>query len=381
MKILHLIIDHQVIERNLKKFERLFPQCNDVMVFIYSSNLKHLKEYVSCPHVSKRNARQIGKCFDFSSYKYIVAHYLTPEMIDFIGYAPSYIHVCWDIYGADLYDQFLAPMGFRLQFSDSSQFASLPTRILKKIGLLDLILFVWFRNKMRIGFIREKYFSEITCRLNSIEVGCIGDARLLEKYSGKNYTVYRVFNYSLKETLGDLYGSPYSKGNGILVGNSASLSNNHLYVLEYLSKIDIGNSEIIMSLSYGGNPRYRKEIVANYNKQFPGKINCLLNYMPLSEYNRLFLKLKAMVMAAWRQESIGTIVMGLYLGLKIYMSNKSPLYLSLKEEGFFLYTIEDVDNNDFVLPLTIEEQQHNRNLLLELYNEDLFDIELRKQFV
>ena len=45
MKILHLIIDHQVIERMLGVYENVFPYHNDVIIFSLTTNFKHLHKY------------------------------------------------------------------------------------------------------------------------------------------------------------------------------------------------------------------------------------------------------------------------------------------------------------------------------------------------
>ena len=121
MRILHLIIDHQVIERTLGVYESLFPGCNEVVIFNQGSGLKHIKKYSDCIQVDRKTVRAIGKTFDFSRFDNIVAHYLTFEMIDFIDYAPRNIKVCWEIYGYDLYNQFLEPLGYKLQLVDGKR--------------------------------------------------------------------------------------------------------------------------------------------------------------------------------------------------------------------------------------------------------------------
>ena len=41
-------------------------------------------------------------------------------------------------------------------------------------------------------------------------------------------------------------------GNSIMIGNSASGTNNHEYVMRILSKLDIGSRRVIVPLSYSG---------------------------------------------------------------------------------------------------------------------------------
>lgn len=383
MKILHLIIDHQVIERTLGVYEKVFPGCNDVLVFSEKKSpvhLKHLNKYASCMIVTKENVIQTGKAFDFEGYDHVVIHYLIWQMIEFVKLVPTNVKVCWEIYGYDLYNQFLEPLGYKIQQVDSKKYLSPKSRLLKSLKLDGLYLYLRSGNGMRFNPIRNKLFKQITSRVDSIAVCCTGDAKVLTEYTGREYQVFKAFNYSLHETLGELYGAPFNDAKGIMIGNSASFSNNHLYVLEMMKKFQIGDANIIMPLSYGGVPQYKDEVMDAYKKEYPGQVNFLLEYMPLHEYNRTFLKIGTMILASWRQESIGTIMMGFYLGIKVFMSNKSPLYQSLEEEGFVVYVIEDATNTNFSVPLTVEQKEHNRNLLLKDYSEEAFEKELNRQF-
>lgn len=383
MKILHLIIDHQVIERTLGVYEKVFPGCNDVLVFSEKKNpvqWKHLNKYALGTIVTRENLQQTSKSYDFEGCDHVVIHYLIWQMIEFVKFVPSNVKVCWEIYGYDLYNQFLEPLGYKIQQVDSKKYLSPKSRLLKSLKLDGLYLYLRSGNGMRFNPVRNKLFKQITSRVNSIAVCCSGDAKVLEEYTGRKYQVFKAFNYSLHETLGELYSAPFNDATGIMIGNSASLSNNHLYVLEMMKKFQIGDASIIMPLSYGGVPQYKEEVMDVYKKEYPGQVNFLLEYMPLHEYNKTFLNVGTMILASWRQESIGTIMMGFYLGIKVYMSNKSPLYQSLKEEGFVLYAIEDVTTSSFGMPLSLEQKEHNRNLLLIDYSEEAFEKELKRQF-
>ena len=140
------------------------------------------------------------------------------------------------------------------------------------------------------------------------------------------------------------------------------------------------DSDIVLTLSYGGNLRYRDAVIKSYSKAFPNRIKTFLNYIPLHEYNKSFLGYNSMVMAAWRQESIGTIMLAFYLGIKVYMSERSPLCNSLKKEGFKIYAIESNDIEHISKPLSMEDRIHNRNLLLETYNEQNIINSVRTHF-
>lgn len=370
MKILHLINDHQVIERTLGVYENIFPKQNDVLLFNNMAEIKHLDKYASVPVVTSKNLKSVAKSYDFSGVTYVIAHYMTMDKIDFIKFVPKDIHVCWEVYGYDLYNQFLEPNGYQISYTDPRpylkySFAIQHLNVLFKIGLIlkgYKAPFTWQKN-------RE--FKYISNRINSIQYCCSYDAKFIEKYSHRSIPSYEVFNYSLSEVLGDLKDSPFTSGKHILVGNSASFSNNHLYVLGFLKKVGLTpNTKLIMPLSYGGTTKYADFVEKEYCYAFPQKVNTLRDYMPLHEYNKMFLDINSCIMSAWRQESIGTIIMCLYLGIKVFMSNKSPLYKWLVECGFKLFELESVTHESLESPLDDDIRQFNRHLVLERYSEE-----------
>lgn len=379
--ILHLIIDHQVIERSLGIYEELFPNRNRVLIFSDMTSFKHLSKYADNTIVSRHNIKDVASFYDFTNVKYVIAHYLTFEMVDFVREMPKSIHFCWEIYGYDLYNQFLDKQGYKLYYTNPFKYADWhPVFRTYFRELFDILLELKgykYKSKRSI----RKCFNYITKRTNSIGVCCEGDKTVLEKFSKRNYSSFDFCNYSLKETLGNLYGHDYSNGTKVLVGNSASFSNNHMYVLKYLKKNALAHeSKIMMSLSYGGTDSYKEMVMREYNKEFAGNVECLLSYMPLHEYNNIFLQLNSLVLCAWRQESIGTIFMGFYLGLRIYMSKKSPLYTSLSKLGFYVFTIESSDINDINVPLELTKREHNRNLLFNTFNEKRISQNLLNHF-
>lgn len=77
--ILHLIIDHQVIERSLGIYEELFPNRNRVLIFSDMTSFKHLSKYADNTIVSRHNIKDVASFYDFTNVKYVIAHYLTFE--------------------------------------------------------------------------------------------------------------------------------------------------------------------------------------------------------------------------------------------------------------------------------------------------------------
>ena len=370
MKILHLINDHQVIERTLGVYENLFPNQNEVLLFNRTSETKHLHKYASCPLVTSKNLKKVAKAYDFSDITHVIAHFMTMEKIDFIKYVPRNIHVCWEVYGYDLYNQFLEPNGYKITYTNPIPYLkyAFAQNYLRPLFKVALILKGY---KYQFNWQKKRQFEYISNRIDSIQYCCRYDAQYIEEFSHRQIPSYEVFNYSLTEVLGDLKDSPFTTGKKLLVGNSASVSNNHLYVLEQLQRIGIGETiQLIMPLSYGGTIKYADDVEKRFCDAFPQRVKTLRDYLPLHEYNKIFLEINSCIMSAWRQESIGTIILCLYLGIKVFMSNRSPLYKWLLECGFKLYELESTTCEFLETPLDLDICQYNRNLVLERYNEE-----------
>lgn len=371
MKILHLITDHQVIERTLGVYEALFPNTGDVLVFHAQENTKHLSEHKKSPRIGRGQGLSYGRSFDFTGYTQIIAHYLTMDMIDFIKSVPSGLHVTWEIYGYDLYNEFLEPLGQKLYYSDTTKFVRYGffRRIFPELfnRALEMRGYLYKTTKHKLA-----QFDYICNRVDSLQCCCSYDAKFVEDYSKRSIPSYEVFNYSLDEVLGNLKDTPFFESTGVMVGNSASFSNNHMYVLEQLKQKGVKACDFILPLSYGGSPKYVDYVEKSFIAEYHTNVKIIRNYMPLHEYNKIFMGLRSMIMSSWRQESIGTIIMGLYLGIKVFMSERSPLYKSMSDCGFCIFPIEQATSEDLLVPLPIETKKHNRSLVLSHYSYERF---------
>lgn len=382
MKILHLIIDHQVVERTMGIYEKVFPGCNDfVIIDLYQSPIKHLSRLKEMKLINRGMGLKEGKSFDFSPYSHIVAHFMSMDSIDFIKSVPDNIHVCWEIYGWDLYDQFLVDKGIRLYYTNKYKYSKYFLFHTYAAGFIDFIHYLK-GDKYCLKYQKRKQFKYIINRVDSIQYCCKYDAVYVENFSSREIPSYEIFNYALSIVLGDLKDCTFYEGRNIMIGNSASFSNNHLYVLDHIKELKVPSGlKIILPLSYGGIPQYSKEIVDKYTEVFSNNnITILKDYLPIHEYNQILASLNSIVLSAWRQESQGTAIMGFYLGIKVVMSERSPLYKWFKEIGFIVFTIENINIDDLFTPLSMSDKKHNRNIVIERYSDEVFERTLQEKF-
>ena len=150
---------------------------------------------------------------------------------------------------------------------------------------------------------------------------------------------------------------------GILIGNSAEYTNNHIDGLEKLKTINLLNHNLIIPLSYGD--KSNADLVEKYTiKYFPHNSIILTDFMSLESYTALISTCEIAIMPHIRQQALGNIVKLLIGGAKIFFNKKSSIYIYLKEQKFHVFKLSEMINLN---KLSKEEKQINRELSLEFF--------------
>lgn len=159
-------------------------------------------------------------------------------------------------------------------------------------------------------------------------------------------------------------------GGNILIGNSASFTNNHIEAFEKIKNLDFANKKIIVPLSYGNND-YATEIIKEGQVSFGMNFYPLTEFLPLNEYQKILQECGIVVMNHYRQQAVGNVLNTMFMGAKAYLSTKNTLYHYLKRIGCYVFSIEDdlvPENKNAMKLLSKEQQRHNRHILLEVLN-------------
>lgn len=80
-----------------------------------------------------------------------------------------------------------------------------------------------------------------------------------------------------------------------------------------------------------------------------------------------------MIMAHYYPQAQGNIITGLWLGMKVYLSNKNMTYHYFKRIGCYVYSIENDlkrSNKELYEPETEEKIRHNRQILSYWYSKE-----------
>lgn len=282
----------------------------------------------------------------------IFVHFLRNYEIDFFNKNELKIKKIWMFWGAD---------GFRLplfynNFLDNQTKKSRQI-VEKKQGLKRLLI-----HNLKILFkkvINNNRTTTTTLRvINSFDyiIPIVpGDYYLLKEKYGIKTPMFH-FNYVTQ-----LFKKDIVKSNrqNIVLGNSATFSNNHISIINQLKKIDLGTRKVYIPLNYGNI--FYTEYILDYIKG-DDRFIPIIDFLKLEEYNDIISSCEIMIMNHERQQALGNVILGLMSGNKIYLNNKSTLYTYLIECGFKVF-----DVNNFNINIAMSKEIIDKNIALAEY--------------
>ena len=152
-------------------------------------------------------------------------------------------------------------------------------------------------------------------------------------------------------------------GINILLGNSASSSNNHLDALEKLRPFEGEDINIYCPLSYG-DATYGDKIAAAGKEMFGDKFFPLREFMPFEKYLELLKNIDVAVFNHHRQQGVGNITQLLGLGKKVYIKSDVTTWCMLKTLGVNIYDINKFE----LVKISSELARVQSDLIVNLFS-------------
>jgi dTDP-N-acetylfucosamine:lipid II N-acetylfucosaminyltransferase len=190
------------------------------------------------------------------------------------------------------------------------------------------------------------------------------DYEIVKKVSN-SAMVFIPFFYAPYEKIVKM-DADFNQGENILLGNSDTITNNHLEAIDLLSQVKLGSRKVICPLSYEKG-EYAKIIHEYGTNKLATKFKSLIDFMPLAEYNTILASVGYAIMNHNRSQALGNIYTLLYNGVKIFMSKDSTLYIYLKDCGFKIFCFQSDFDAANLIPLGLEAKLQNRVLLKEYF--------------
>lgn len=155
----------------------------------------------------------------------------------------------------------------------------------------------------------------------------------------------------------------------ILLGNSATESNQHIQILKVLEKYSKENIQIICPLSYG-EELYRDNVIDIGKKIFDEKFCPIISYMDKKKYYEIIAECKIAIFNNNRQQAMGNINSALALGCKVFIRNDTPMWFTYCDvRKMEIYNVEDIIHMSFSDFICIHSND-NYSKYLEITNEN-----------
>lgn len=357
--ILHFLTDDKFADYAVKQFREVNSDsefiCLDTMGCM---NLVRSKDTISVMRPLSKEF--IAKLDDLGKYNAIILHgmHWGKWQVPILQKVPSHVKVAWVLWGGDIYgrhditENFLAPItdcvdGWRKLYNRLFQ---------KKKANVDLSWEIPVSMYQRVDYCLTSQQEEFDYAKN---------------FTHADFKHLWYTYFSIDEMIGDLK-EKRSTGNNIWFGHSATITTNFFdaVLLMHRSKHKVGkNQKIIMPLSYGAP--WLKTREAKFAKLFFGKrAQILTDFLPRHDYNELMLQCSTMVMPSYVSQGMGNIITGLWLGMRVYMSERNISYAFLRRIGLHVYSIEkDFPKYGYTL---VEDEivTHNRQIIQGFYGSE-----------
>ncbi|WP_458628874.1 TDP-N-acetylfucosamine:lipid II N-acetylfucosaminyltransferase family protein [Winogradskyella sp. PC D3.3] len=374
--ILHLIPAEKFTDRAIKIFENAYPGKNHFYVFI--EDLKNLKfsENLKASNITIVNKEEKwwkNNFIDINKYQKLILHNLYSNANIYFGNLFSKkIETHGVIWGYEFY-------GIR-NFWDSKNYGELTAQkkkelessqpdfkkpLIAKSYLIKRAFKLLTSKKYRCENPTLEAKTNVFLGLDVIQTHSYQDylnvkARFNINPLWSNFSYYSYEDYNIEV-------SDFKLDKKILVGNSATFTNNHLEVFEML-KDRVQDFEIICPLNYGDPicANFIREIGTDY---FQEGFTPLMEFMQLEDYNKLQASCGIVIMNHYRQQAAGNIIAALIFGSKVFMSLSSPLFKHFQHLGIHIYSIEnDLKDDNALKNLKVEYAVENRIILKKYYS-------------
>lgn len=374
-QIVHIATDEKFIDSAYHTYESAFPNKNAFIVLMFQPKVEHLSN--SIPYVFVNTSDDYIGIIDLLSepsdlivfhglvlHQAILAQHLQKQGKKFI----------WSLFGSEAYNkEYFFDRGC-IGKKTYKYFISSYRKSIKDV--LRPAYYIFRKKKLEKNIFKAAFrqMDFLACAYKE-EFEMFKDLRLI-----KDNAKFLQFSYYPIDVIIKKEANFVSSSN-ILLGNSATYTNNHLEAFEILENQDLGNRQVITVLSYG-NTEYADEIIKIGKERLKSNFKPITEFLPLTKYQDLLENCGIVIMNHYRQQAIGNIMNALYIGAKVFLSKQSSVFHYLKRLGCAIYSIEDeltYRNDDAFRLLDQDTKEKNRMILESILSQELVVRELSNQ--
>lgn len=368
VNILHLVPDEKFIDAAYKNFESVAPSCNTFFVPSWDKKLKYIKN-TPVKFINPFSFKNPFFMKSLKKYDFIMLHSFNTFNQRLLANTSQNLTFVWIGYGYDYYDLIYEDRNWLYQektraiVNELTQNGSSAVTTHKKHALKQLARKVLYTNLDKKALVEK---------INFFAPVLENEYNMVASKFGSSFPEYIAWNYGSSAALFNDERKSYCNpnGNNILIGNSATPTNNHIEVFDLLRTQNLDNRKIICPLSYG-NSDYASIIKDIGRSYFGENFLGLDTFMPYEEYTELIGTCSNVIMNHHRQQGVGNIVVMLFLGANVYLNRINPYYSYLKERGAVIFTVEELSDSPELLDsrLSKDEIEQNRQILMSSSDE------------
>ncbi len=374
--ILHLLSDEKFTDHVIQIFEEIYPSRNIYYIELNSGfrEFKYVKSCNSGIIIAEFGAPAIeSQLPDLSGFSAVIFHNIINQYkIDFLANRKEKLKYHWMIWGADLYSfpglsRNILPISMEYLKRNSTFIKNFTRFIYDNYPNTYNIVYIITHFKKSPIYRTLSYCKKFA----SVSTIISPEIDLVKKWINPN-VVDVPFRYSTIEKLvaGDL--NSLCNGDNFLLGNSATIENNHLDTFSIISKSDINKELLFCPLSYGGPgfKNYARDITLAGKNIFGDRFIPLTEFLSNDEYVEIIEKCGNVIMNHLRQQALGNIIASMWKGARVYFNELSPVYAYYKSLGLTVYTLSDIPNLRN-LPDYESLAKANRGILYAMYSEQI----------
>jgi len=360
--------DDKFLDYYIEMSEKFIPDESSYICYSNNDNYKYIKNKTNVK-IKKINNHQ--ESFEkllkhLDNVNVIIFHSFTTNAKSFIDKLPKDIKKIWIFWGFEGY-------------------ATLP-----KSKLLTYDTYKAQYPKTFLGFFKSNYSfaknylisskpenKKIIQKIDYCATWIEDDYKLIAKKINTNIkSMY--FNYYTNELMNLAEITINHNTNNLLLGNSASPTNNHIDALKYLKKINFSD-KIYCPLSYGGSNTYIENVINFGNNNFGSNFIPILDFLELKEYQNMINSCKFIWMNHIRQQAAGNIFAAFSAEKVVILNSKSFMKSTFNKWGikYFDKTVlitteyikfDELKNNRLIInkKLGLEANRNFFNKLLQL---------------
>ncbi|MBU46860.1 MAG: hypothetical protein CMD28_05445 [Flavobacteriales bacterium] len=355
--IVHLFEDQKFVDITIENFENVSVGLNRYIVFSNNQELKYVSREEQTL-ILPNSSYKLDLDVIYKDCQLLIIHFLSPIKLYILKNKPPHIKVIWSVWGSDAYDH----------FSDQNFFEPLTNNVRRRRSLFKLVKFsylyvfyhlVRYRVKPLAKELKLLQLVNYVITVFPYEFNIIKKEFSLDaEYIDYNYGVNK-FNSFSNIPLGDL----------ILIGNSATYSNNHLDVFNIIKDT---NKKVIVPLSYGAYDykKYKELVISEGMRIFRKSFTAIEEFLPLNDYRELTSSCNTVIMYHVRQQALGNVFMALFQGMRVFLNSKSLTYSYLKDKGMIVFDLKQ-DYELAGVELNEEQKRINKEIVLSLRSREV----------